>query len=98
MHGHHLRSCAARRRRALRYLEWTTDPVPGATAFEVDYAVCLRERGQSTRVVHDHHVEGLFPEHTWLHLLEQAGFAARVVPGVPGDEDREQPLFIGRRS
>ena len=83
--------------RALRYLEWTTDPDPGDTTFDVDYAVVLRERGQAPRVVHDHHVNGVFPEHTWLHLLEQAGFEAKVVPGDPEDEDRAQPLFVGRR-
>ncbi len=83
--------------RALRYLEWTTDPDPGDTTFDVDYAVVLHERGQAPRVVHDHHVNGVFPEHTWLHLLEQAGFTARAVPGVPDDEDREQPLFVCRR-
>ena len=53
--------------------------------------------GQPSRLVHDHHVNGLFPEHTWLHLLEQAGFTARVVPGDPDDEDRVQPLFVCRR-
>ena len=83
--------------RALRYLEWTTDPDPGDTSFEIDYAVVLHEPGQPSRLVHDHHVVGLFPEHTWLHLLEQAGFAARVVPGDPTDEDRAQPLFVCRR-
>jgi SAM-dependent methyltransferase len=83
--------------RALRYLEWTTDPDPGDTSFEIDYAVVLHERGQPSRLVHDHHVVGLFPEHTWLHLLEQAGFSARVVPGDPTDEDRMQPLFLCRR-
>ncbi|MBA2295245.1 MAG: class I SAM-dependent methyltransferase [Actinobacteria bacterium] len=83
--------------RALRYLEWTTDPDPADTTFEVDYAVCLHEPGQPPRVVHDHHVEGLFPEHTWLHLLEAVGFAARLVPGDPADDDRSQPLFVGRR-
>lgn len=47
--------------------------------------------------MHDHHVEGLFPEHTWLHLLDSVGFAARVVAGDPEDEDREQPVFVAHR-
>ena len=84
--------------RALRYLEWTTDPDPRDTTFEVDYAVVLHEPGQPSRLVHDHHVNGVFPEHTWLHLLEQAGFTAKAVPGEPDDEDRAQPLFVCRRS
>jgi SAM-dependent methyltransferase len=84
--------------RALRYLEWTSDPDPSDTSFEIDYAVVLHERGQPSRVVHDHHVVGLFPEHTWLHLLEAVGFRARIIPGDPDDDDRAQPLFVGRRA
>ena len=83
--------------RALRYLERTTDPDPADTTFEIDYVVVLHEPGQPPRTVHDHHVNGVFPEHTWLHLLEAAGFTARVVPGDPDDEDREQPVFACRR-
>ena len=33
--------------RALRYLEWTYDPDPDATTFEVDFAVILREPDES---------------------------------------------------
>ena len=47
----------------------------------------LREPGQAPRVVHDHHVEGLFPEHTWLHLLEHAGFAPSVERGTADPDD-----------
>lgn len=83
--------------RGLRYLEWTHEPAPGASTCEVDYAVLLSEPGSPTRIVHDHHLEGLFPEHTWRYLLEQAGFEARLVPGDPDDEDAEQPVFIGTR-
>lgn len=83
--------------RALRYLEWTTDPDPADTTFETDYAVLLHEPGQPSRVVHDHHLEGLFPLHTWLHLLEASGFAARHVPGEPDGGDAAQPLFVARR-
>ena len=32
------------------------------------------------RVEHDRHIEGLFSRATWLRLLAEAGFAARVVP------------------
>ena len=83
--------------RSLRYLEWMTDPDPGDTTYEVDFAVLLREHGQEPRVVHDHHVEGLFPEHTWLHLLDHAGFEPTVHPGDPEDEDASQTVFAARR-
>ena len=84
--------------RSLRYLEWTRESAAGSTTYDVDYAVLVSEPGQPTQIVHDHHVEGLFPVHTWLYLLEQAGFAdARLAPGEPGDGDATQPVFIGMR-
>jgi hypothetical protein len=62
----------------------------------VDYAVLVSEPGRPTQIAHDHHVEGLFPVHTWLYLLEQAGFAeARLAP--PSAGDASQPVFIGIR-
>jgi SAM-dependent methyltransferase len=83
--------------RSLRYLEWSTDPDPGDTTYEVDYAVVLHEPGQEPRVVHDHHVEGLFPEHTWLHLLDQAGFEPSVDRAKLGEDDMSQTVFVARR-
>lgn len=82
--------------RRLRYLEWRHDPDPGDTAYDVDFAILLREPGRPVRVVHDHHVLGLFPEHTWLHLLEEAGFAATVDRGRRGGPSPE-PVFVGKR-
>ncbi len=82
--------------RRLRYLEWRHEPAPAGTTYEVDYAVLLQEPDRPVRAVHDHHVAGLFPEHTWLHLLERAGFAASAAPGEPGAEE-SQTVFVGRR-
>jgi SAM-dependent methyltransferase len=84
--------------RALRHLEWTHAPDPGATSFATDHVVVLIEQGAEPRVVHDRHLYGLFPEHTWLHLLEGAGFTARAVPGDPEHEESPQPLFVARRN
>jgi SAM-dependent methyltransferase len=83
--------------RALRYLEWTHPPDPGGTSFVVDFAVLVAEPGADVRVVHDRHVNGLFPEHTWLHLLEAAGFTARSIPGDPEEEDAPQTAFLAQR-
>ena len=83
--------------RALRYLEWTHEPGAGESSFAVDYVVLLTEPGADARVVHDRHLHGLFAEHTWLYLLEAAGFAAHVDPGNPELEDEAQPVFVGRR-
>ena len=63
----------------------------------IDVHVHLREPGQEVRIVYDHHVEGLFPEHTWLHLLDRAGFEPRLVPGDPFDGDESQTVFVARR-
>jgi SAM-dependent methyltransferase len=84
--------------RSLRYLEWISDPEPGDTSYDVDYAVLLHEPGQEPRVAHDHHVEGLFPEHTWLHLLEHAGFESSVDRGsADPDDDTSQTVFVALR-
>jgi hypothetical protein len=81
--------------RQLRFLEWSHDPHPADTTFEVDYLVLLREPGRPPQVVHDHHVCGLFSERVWLALLEETGFAATVVPSeVP---EAPQPVFLARR-
>ncbi len=83
--------------RSLRYLEWSVDDDPGDTTYEVDYAVVVREPGQAPRVVHDHHVEGVFPEHTWLYLLERAGFEPSIDRAAPADDEASQVVFVGRR-
>jgi SAM-dependent methyltransferase len=65
--------------RALRYLEWSWDPDPSDTQFEVAYAFVLREADGTTRVELDRHTEGVFPEATWLRLMAECGLAARTV-------------------
>jgi SAM-dependent methyltransferase len=66
--------------RGVRYLEWTWDPDPVDTTYLVDYAYLFRDRDGSVQVDHDRHVQGLFPRATWLRLLGEVGFRARVVP------------------
>ena len=78
--------------RSLRYLEWTFDPDPDDTTFVTDFAIMVRLDDGTTRVVHDRHVEGLFPEATWLGLLRDAGFDTEAVTDEWGRE-----LFIARR-
>ncbi|MBX7074071.1 MAG: class I SAM-dependent methyltransferase [Pirellulales bacterium] len=84
--------------RGLRYLEWTWDPDPGDTTYQVDYAYLLREVDGSVHVEHDRHIEGLFARADWLRLLTAAGFEPRVAPVThsqlaPG----EYELFVARR-
>ena len=60
-----------RGRTSLRYLEWTTDPDPDDTIYDVDFVLMLREPGRPLRVEHDHHVFGVFPTATWHRLFER---------------------------
>ena len=66
--------------RAMRYLEWSWDPDPNDSTCTTDYTYVLREPDGSITVVHDRHLEGMFPRETWLGLLRQAGFEAHVIP------------------
>jgi trans-aconitate methyltransferase len=78
--------------RALRYLEWTTDPDPTDTEYRVDFAMLLREADGSVRVHHDVHVLGLFSRQTWLDLLADVGFEPHTV-----NDPWERDVFIGKR-
>jgi hypothetical protein len=64
--------------RALRYLDWTWDPDPDDTTYEVEFVYVFREDGKPVRVEHERHIEGLFPRAVWLRLLHEAGFRAKV--------------------
>lgn len=64
--------------RAVRYLEWSLPPAPGATEFETHYALLLRDVDGSVRSVHDVHRSGLFSRATWLRLFREAGLPARI--------------------
>jgi SAM-dependent methyltransferase len=78
--------------RALRYLEWSWDPDPHDTTYEVAYAFLMRHPDGSTSVEMDRHQEGLFPRNAWLTWLNEAGFtaASRIDPW-----DRD--VFYGRK-
>ena len=79
--------------RALRYLEWKTDPDPADTTYQVDYAILLRHEDGTTEVRHDRHVEGLFSRSEWLGILAEVGFEA-----ISAVEDAwERVVFVGRR-
>jgi hypothetical protein len=81
--------------RALRYLEWIWDPDPEDTEYVADYVFALREAGGELRIVHDRHVEGLFPQATWRRLLAETGFAERTPP--PHDRREVGDVFLAVR-
>jgi SAM-dependent methyltransferase len=78
--------------RALRYLEWKTDPDPADTTYQVDYALLLRRDDGSVEVRQDRHIEGLFSTETWLALLSGVGFEA-----VARQDKWDRVVFVGRR-
>lgn len=82
--------------RSLRYLEWTYDPDPEDTTFEVDFAVMLREAGAPVRVVQDHHVFGLFGQDVWLRLVAKAGLTTVAVDDVEHPHPGEFEVFVAR--
>lgn len=83
---------------SVRYLEWTWDPDPDDNTYLVDYAVMLRARDGTVEVVHDRHIEGLFPRADWLRFLTEAGFEASVVPFEHSElEAGTYEVFVGRK-
>ena len=78
--------------RSLRYLEWTVDPDPSDTTFRTDYVVAMRERDGEMRVVHDSHIEGLFPRAEWMCILHEVGFMPSMI-GDPWGRD----VFVAKR-
>ena len=84
--------------RSLRYLEWTYDPDPNDTTFEVDFAVILREPDAPTRVVHDHHVNGLFGRDVWSRLIADAGLVPVAVDRIEHPHPGAFETFAARRT
>ena len=83
--------------RGVRFIEWSWDPDPNDEMCMVDYAVMLRD-GETVVVEHDRHLEGLFARDTWLHLLEEVGFEARVVRFDHSElEPGRYEIFVARR-
>ena len=77
--------------RGLRYLEWSWDPDPTDHTYVVDYAFLLRDATGVVQVLHDRHVEGLFPRSSWLGWFEEAGLT------VESSIDRwNREVFIAR--
>jgi trans-aconitate methyltransferase len=82
--------------RGLRYLEWTRDPDPADSTYEVDYVVALREADVPLRLVHDAHVEGVFARADWLRWLAEAGFDSSA-HDLSVDDAEGWTAFVGKR-
>jgi hypothetical protein len=82
--------------RGLRYLQWTMDPDPDDTTYDVDFVVLLREPGEPLRVEQDQHTVGVFGESTWQRLIAEAGLEV-VEPPVEDPHAGERAVFVARR-
>jgi SAM-dependent methyltransferase len=78
--------------RGLRYLMWSVDPDPTDTTYRTDFAIVLREPSGEARVVHDSHIEGIFPRAEWMRLLRDAGFEPRTLT-----DQWNREVFVARR-
>jgi hypothetical protein len=80
-------------------MSWTWDPDPNDTTYVTDYAYMLRESGATElRVVHDRHVEGLFPRATWVTLLGSAGFRLERSASRPTEDNAgRDEVFVAVR-
>jgi SAM-dependent methyltransferase len=83
--------------RGLRYLEWVHDREPGACTYRVDYVCVLRDGDAPVRVVHDSHLEGVFPRATWARLLAEAGFVAGHDAGRPRGDGEDDEVLVAVR-
>jgi SAM-dependent methyltransferase len=82
--------------RGLRYVMWTHEAKPGATTYEAEFAILLREPGKPTRVEYDRHLLGVFPESTWRRLVTAAGLEL-VDPDVEDPNADEHAVFVARK-
>lgn len=82
--------------RSLRGIEWTWDPDPGDSTYDVDFALLLRE-GSDMRAVHDRHRCGLFDAATWRRVLAEAGFEVGTFVRPIDDEGSFDEIFVCRR-
>jgi len=80
--------------RALRYLEWTWDPDPSDSEYNVDFAYLLREPDGAVHIEQDRHVFGVFARDTWLRLVAACGFRAEV---VQEPEELGSEVFVARK-
>ena len=70
--------------RGVRFLEWDRPVEADGVTVMTDYVIVTREADGTTEVFHDEHRLGIFTRETWLRLLRDVGFEARIVDGAQG--------------
>ncbi len=83
--------------RGIRFLEWDSEVGPTGTAGTTHYAFLVRAPDGSVRCLHEAHPFGVFPQRTWVELLEKAGFEVEVVEERTSDDRQPRLLFVARK-
>ncbi len=83
--------------RAVRFLEWSTDPDPDDTWTQTDYVFLLRAADGSLDVVHEEHRTGLFPTAEWMRLLTDVGFDPEAVTEETTEDRPPRQCFVAHR-
>jgi SAM-dependent methyltransferase len=78
----------------LTYVEYAWNPDPEGTAIETILTYFIRERG-GLRIEHDRHITGLFPQSTWVRLMNEAGFMLELRTCTLENAGQEYILLIG---
>jgi SAM-dependent methyltransferase len=83
--------------RAIRWLQWRSDPDPTDETYVMDFAYVFHEPDGSVRTEGERHVCGLFPVATWRRLLREAGFEGVRSVDVHVGEPVGSRAFLSRR-
>jgi hypothetical protein len=82
--------------RSLRYLMWTPEPAPDATAIETHFALLISEPGRPVRCERDIHTTGLFPRALWHRLIDEANLEL-IDLAIPDPHEGEHAVFAARK-
>jgi len=82
--------------RAMRYLEWCTDPDPSDCKYTTEMVYILRDGEAPVTVEHETWQMGLFSRAKWLELISAVGFSATTEPIVlAGNPTSGTEIFVG---
>ena len=76
-------------------IEYDHDPDPTDDTVESVFIYIIKNSDGSVSVEEDRHITGMFSIHTWLGLMEQAGFRAKRLPYPVHEDGRDAWLLVG---
>lgn len=80
--------------RGLRYLDWAWDPDKKGESWVSHFVLIMRD-GEKVEYRTDEHRCGLFPQQTWLDLMDKSGFKdVKTIPH-PEADNWTTPVFVG---